>query len=202
MFVCKFSPGATNLVYSALLGGTSIDQGTAIVVDSAGKAYVTGFTQSGDFPTLDPLQKILEISGASSCGAAGTCSDAFVVALRSSGELVFSTYLGGNGADAGQAVAVDSLGHVYVAGSTSSQNFPVIAGASQGTYAGAGGSSNAFVAKVDGADRPGVALNPQQVNFGNQALNGSSSPIPVTLINEERTAECRGCHGDRRFCPN
>src|SRR5439155_26456745 len=113
VFVCKFSPGAANLVYSTLLGGTGIDQGTAIAVDSAGNAYVTGFTQSGDFPTLDPLQKILGISGASSCGAAGTCSDAFVAALRSSGELVYSTYLGGNGADAGQAVAVDPLGHVY-----------------------------------------------------------------------------------------
>jgi Beta-propeller repeat/Abnormal spindle-like microcephaly-assoc'd, ASPM-SPD-2-Hydin len=182
VFVCKFSPGASGLVYSTLLGGTSVDQGNAITVDASGNAYVTGFTQSGDFPSLNPLQRIFGISGASACGTS-TCTDAFVAEFQSSGELVYSTYLGGSGADAGQAIAVNSPGQAYVAGSTSSQNFPSIAGASQGSYAGTGGSSNVFVAKIDGADKPAVALNPQQVNFGNQALNNKSDASTVTLVN-------------------
>jgi hypothetical protein len=171
------------LVYSTLLGGTNVDQGTAIAVDPAGNAYVTGFTQSGDFPALAPLQRIFGLSGASACGT-GSCTDAFAIKLRSSGQLVYSTYLGGSGADAGQAIAVDVSGGAYVAGSTSSLNFPAIAGALEGNYAGSGASGNAFIAKISSPNLPGVALNPQQVNFGNQALNNTSSPSAVTLVNE------------------
>lgn len=181
-FVCKFTPGASQLLYSTFLGGTNVDQGTAITLDSSGNAYVTGSTASSDFPTADPLQKILGISGAGSCGT-GTCTDAFVAELRPSGQLVYSTYLGGSGADAGEAIAVDSSGQAHVVGSTSSPNFPAIAGALQGAYLASGPSSNAFIAKISSIDAPALGLNPQQLSFGDQAVNNPSQPATVTLIN-------------------
>jgi len=181
-FVFKLAPGGSPLVYATLLGGSGTDQASGIAVDSSGNAYITGFTQSSDFPTVDPLQTILGIAGAGSCGST-PCADAFVSKLGPSGVPVYSTYLGGGGADFGQAIAVDSAGQAYVAGSTASQNFPAIAGASQGAFAGTGSSSNAFVAKVDPSDGPGVALTPQQINFGNQAINSTSDPRSVTLVN-------------------
>jgi hypothetical protein len=181
-FVFKLGPGGSPVVYSTLLGGSGMDQATGIAVDSSGNAYITGFTQSSDFPTVDPLQTILGIAGAGPCGST-LCADAFVAKLGPSGTPVYSTYLGGNGADFGQAIAVDSSGKAYVAGSTESQNFPVIAGALQGAYAGSGSSSNAFVTKVDQSDAPGMALTPQQINFGNQVLSSKSDPRTVTLTN-------------------
>jgi hypothetical protein len=181
-FVCKFTPGASSSVFSTLLGGTGTDRITSIALDPSGNAYVTGFTNSSDFRLADPLQRILGIFGASSCGSTA-CSDAFAAKLRSSGDLVYSTYLGGNGTDFGQAVAVDSSGQAYVTGGTSSLNFPVIAGASQGSYAGAASSTNVFIAKISSVDAGAVALNPQSLNFGNQSLNTTSDPLAVTLIN-------------------
>ena len=181
-FVCKVGAGGTGLTYSTLLGGSSADQGTAIAVDANSNAYVTGFTQSGDFPNADSFQKVLGLSGASSCGM-DICPDAFVAKLLPSGQLVYSTYLGGNGAETGQAIAVGAPGQAYVVGSTESLNFPTIAGALQSTYTGSGTSSNAFVARIDDADLAGVSLNPQQINLGNQALFTSSDPQSVTVIN-------------------
>jgi hypothetical protein len=181
-FICKFTGGAASLVFSSFLGGTAVDQATSVALDSSGNAYVTGSTNSSDFLTKDPLQRILGIFGASSCGT-GACSDAFAAEIRSSGDLVYSTYLGGNGTDFGQAVAVDTAGRAYVAGGTSSLNFPVIAGATQGEYAGTAGSTNIFIAKITSMDAPAVALNPQSLNFGNQSLNVTSDPLAVTLIN-------------------
>ena len=181
-FVTKFSSGGSAVVYSTLLGGGGTEQATALAVDWLGKVYITGYTQSADFPTLDPLQTILGISGATSCGT-GICSDAFVARLGPSGGLEYSTFLGGSGSDFGQAIAVDSSGAAYVAGGTTSPNFPTISGAPQGALAGNSAFSNAFVAKVGPEDAPGAALTPQQINFGNQALNSSSSPQAVTLVN-------------------
>jgi len=180
-FVSKLTPGAAALVYSTFLGGAAADQATSIALDSKNNAYVTGFTSSGDFPTQDPLQAILGITGASACSS-GVCSDAFVSAFNTSGAAIYSTYLGGSGADLGQAIAVDSAGDAYVAGSTTSSNFPVILGASQGALVATGTNSNAFVAKVSQTDAPGVAITPQQLNFGIQVLNSTSNPQTMTLI--------------------
>src|SRR5439155_14188379 len=166
--------------YSTFLGGSRLDQGNAIAVDSSGNAFVTGSTQSGDFPTAEALQAILGITGGSSCGTT-LCADAFVSQLNPSGSaLVYSTYLGGSKADFGQAIALDSSGDPYVAGSTSSTNFPAIAGAYQGSLTGAG---TAFVAKVDSSNTPGIALAPAKVNFGNQPLGVRSAVETATVIN-------------------
>ncbi len=115
------------LRYSTYLGGNSADSGSAIVVDAAGNAYVTGATQSTNFPTTNPL---------AGTNAGGT--DAFVTKLNAAGTaLVYSTYLGGSGFDAGIGIAVDAEGNAYVIGDTGSSNFPTM---------------NPFQASLDGAE--------------------------------------------------
>jgi beta-propeller repeat-containing protein len=102
------------LFYSTYLGGSGRQESYDIAVDSVGNAYVTGFTSSTDFPTANPLQ-----------GNNGGGQDAFVTKLNAAGAaLVYSTYLGGNGLDIGQGIAVDAAGNAYVTGQTTSSNFP------------------------------------------------------------------------------
>src|ERR1019366_2332080 len=148
-FVSKLAPGAATLVYSTLIGGSSADQINALALDSAGNAYLTGFTQSSDFPLVDPFQRVLGLAGAGTCGStplvnvptAALCADAFVIKLGPSGNPIYSSYLGGSGTDAGQAVVVDSTGAAYVAGNTASPNFPATPGAYQWAFAGNSSSS-------------------------------------------------------------
>jgi len=181
-FVTKLDPGGTQMVYSTYLGGSDLDQGNSIAVDSSGEAFITGMTQSSDFPLADALQRVLGISGAGSCGSS-PCADAFVSQLGPSGNLVYSTFLGGSTTDLGQAIAADSSGAAYLTGSTNSTNFPVIAGAPQSAYAGTNSSANVFIAKVSPQDAPAVALSPQNLNFGNRVINNSSEAQTVTLVN-------------------
>jgi len=113
-FVAKFSLDGSSLLYSTYLGGSGSDEGFSIAVDPAGGAYVAGYTGSGDFPTVYPLQEKL-----------GGRNDAFVSKLKVIGDaLDFSTYLGGEGEDVGYGIAVDTQGYAYVAGYTRSRDFP------------------------------------------------------------------------------
>jgi hypothetical protein len=138
-YVTKFSPTGS-LVYSTYLGGSGADRGYAIAVDSSGGAYVTGNTQSADFPTLNAFQ-----STYSAQKQANGYDSAFVTKLNASGSaLVYSTYLEGSSSDSGFAVAVDSSGDAYVAGATSSSDFPT-ANAVQSTY---GGSEDGFLTEL------------------------------------------------------
>ncbi len=116
VFVTKLNPAGDAIVYSTFLGGTNNDgdSALALAVDSAGNAYVTGNTNSTNFPAT---------SGAhdTTCGSDGTCNssgDAFVTKLNTAGALVYSTYLGGADSDAGYAIAVNSLGEAFVSGGT------------------------------------------------------------------------------------
>jgi Beta-propeller repeat len=130
-FVAKFTSAGTAVVYSTYLGGTAADHIAAIAVDTAGNTYVTGSTFSVNFPVSQAVQ-----------AATGGNQDAFVTEILPGGNaLVFSTYLGGSGGfaglpEAGQAIALDIAGNIYVAGTTSSSNFPVTASALQPTFAG------------------------------------------------------------------
>ncbi|MBZ5542870.1 MAG: SBBP repeat-containing protein, partial [Acidobacteriia bacterium] len=180
-FVSKLNSTGSGLTYSTFLGGSSIDQGNSIAVDSSGRAFVTGFTQSSDFPIANPLQAILGIGGGGACGSTA-CADAFVSQLNPTGTaLVYSTYLGGSNADFGQAIALDPSGNPYITGATLSNNFPAIAGAYQGSLTGVAGM--AFVAKIDPSSAPGMALVPAKVDFGNQTLSVRSALQTVTIIN-------------------
>ncbi len=195
-FLAELSPDGTSLTFSTYFGGSQTDQASALALDSAGNIYITGFTQSSNFPTLDPFQAILGIAGAGTCISTnlitiptGTlCSDAFIAKFAPSGLPTYSSFLGGNGNDMGQSITVDSLQNAYVAGATYSPNFPTTAGAFQWTYLGSTTFSNAFLAKIGPQDGPSISLNPQQINFGNEPLELATNPITVTLTNEGSTA--------------
>jgi hypothetical protein len=138
-FVTKLNSTGSALVYSTYLGGSSGDYGNAIAVDSSGNAYVTGLTDSDDFPTASPLQ------GNNHCSNGPT---AFVTKLNSTGSaLIYSTYLGGSTTDMAYGIAVDSSGNAYVTGTTWSSDFPT-ANALQPSLL---GEQNAFVAKLNWA---------------------------------------------------
>jgi hypothetical protein len=107
VFVSKLNPTGSALVYSTYLGGTSLDVGYGIAVDTAGSAYVTGFTTSTDFPVVKPLQRTYGSGD----------SDVFVSKLDPSGSsIVYSTFLGGVGAETGRGIGVDSRGAAYITG--------------------------------------------------------------------------------------
>lgn len=136
-FVAKLNPAGSALVYSTYLGGSGLDQGNGIAVDNLGNAYVTGYTNSINFPTMNPLQPLY----------AGGTYDAFVAKLNPAGTaFVYSTYLGGSGTDSAVGIAADGSGNAYVTGGTSSTNFPTM---NPFQPANAGGSSDAFVAKLN-----------------------------------------------------
>jgi len=103
------------------LGGSRHELALAISADSAGNAYVCGFTASSDFPTTNAVQAEL-----ASCSPTNfSCSDAFVVKLNAAGAIVYSTYLGGVERDEVSGIAADAAGNAYVAGTTDSRDFPI-----------------------------------------------------------------------------
>ncbi|MBI4166047.1 MAG: SBBP repeat-containing protein [Acidobacteria bacterium] len=143
-FVTKLSASGDALVYSTYLGGSGNDSASAITVDAAGNAYLTGGTDSPDFPIVNAIQAT--ISGG---------ADVFVAKLNAAGNaLVYSTFLGGspdnfhNGNDYGSGIAIDSSGNVYVVGPTTSANFPTL-NPIQANHG--GGTADAFVTKVNDA---------------------------------------------------
>ena len=114
-FVTKINPAVPSLVFSTYLGGSRCDDANSVATDSSANVYVTGSTNSADFPIANAFQGTI---GDSFFG------DAFVTKLTSSGSMSYSTYLGGNSSDIGLGIAVDVSGNTYVTGSTSSTNFP------------------------------------------------------------------------------
>src|SRR5204862_532704 len=137
------------LVYSTYLGGSGLDAGVGIALDAAGSAYVTGVSFSTDFPTT--ARAFQTTFGGPVCG--GCAYNAFVTKLNPTGSaLVYSTYLGGSGGDAGVGIAVDALGNAYVTGVTLSADFATTPGAIQTTFGGGGGpfpGGDAFVTKLN-----------------------------------------------------
>ncbi len=140
-FVTKLNPTGSALVYSTYLGGKDYDEGYRIAVDALGNAYVTGPTQSTDFPTTTGAFQ-------TTFGGVFGYRQPFVTKLNPTGSaLVYSTYLGGRGDSDSEGIAVDALGNAYVTGNTTGA-FPTTAGAFQTTLV---GDIDAFVAKVNSA---------------------------------------------------
>jgi hypothetical protein len=145
-FVLKLKKDGSGLVFSTFLGGKFNDYVSDVAVDAQGAAYVTGWTNSKDFPTsamtggsTKPFQSSLK--------GAGGKADAFMTVLQpSGGKLRYSTFLGGASRDYGSGIALDKNGRVYVTGDTYSSNFPRLGAGKAVTYAGQG---DAFVTVFD-----------------------------------------------------
>ena len=186
-FVSKLNATGSALVYSTYLGGSGQDLCSGIAIDPGDDAYVTGTSYSTDFPLQAPLQ-----------GSLLGSASAFVAEINPAGSaLLYSTYLGGSILDNGNAIAVDSTGSAYIAGSTASPDFPTTAGAAQtaleGTY-------NAFVSKLapggnrlsystflggSGVDTAGaVALN----SLGQALVGGYTSSPNFPAVNAIQSA--------------
>jgi Bacterial Ig-like domain (group 3)/Beta-propeller repeat len=196
-FVTKISPEGSALVYSTYLGGSNFDVGFGIAVDGAGNAYVTGSTESTDFPTKNPLQSTF----------GGGIADAFVAEINPAGSaLIYSTYLGGSAADQAFGIALDGAGNAYVAGLTVSIDFPT-KNPLQSTYG--GGGYDAFVSKINaagsalvystylGGSRPDLAFGIAVDSAGNAYLTGgtNSGDFPVTAGAFQTT-----CSGGSSHC--
>ena len=138
--ICFYPPPAgasTVLQSSSFLGGSGTDTVTAIAADPQGNLWLVGTTTSSDFPVTAGARKYI------------ANQDLFISKLSRFGDkLLFSTYFGGNGQDIPTAVATDSAGNLYVAGYTTSPDFPVTTNAAQRNF---GGATDAFLLKLDGA---------------------------------------------------
>jgi hypothetical protein len=177
-FVAKLNAAGSALVYSTYLGGSGEDLGHGIAVDSSGNAYVTGYTLSTNFPTANALY-----------ATQGGGNDGFIAKLNAAGSaLVYSTYLGGSGDDAGYGIAVDSSGNAYVTGLTNSANFP-IANALYATYG--GGSFDAFVAKIVPPHLFAAQIQPPINSDGSSVFGAKRGVVPMKFtLTSDGLATC------------
>lgn len=171
-FVSKINPsqsGAASLLYSTYLGGSAGDSGNAIALDPSDNAYITGTTNSKDFPVSTAVFQPTY---------GGGNADAFVTELAPTGSsLVYSSYLGGSNTESGNGIAVDTSGAAYVAGQTCSTDFPL----SNPAQITPGGNCDAFISKV--IVSAGIALSPSGLTFAPQLVNTTSTPETITLDN-------------------
>ena len=189
-FIANLDPIAGTLIYSTFLGGTGIDQARRIALDPNNHVVVTGFTSSTDFPVV----------GAAIQPAYGGGGDAFVYVINpfatgNTGQLLYSTYFGGSGAELATGLAVDSKGLIYVCGSTGSLDLPVTAtalGASQM------GGNDGFVLKLDpnAASAAGGKLYASYIaSIGQQSAYGVD-------VDPHGTVWVTGWTNDALFDPN
>ncbi len=131
IFVAKFNPAGSALIYSTFLGGsTGLEHGWDIAVDGSGNAYVTGVTIAADFPTTANALQPTKLTGSNQ-------DTAFVTKLGASGTLAYSTYLSGPQSTRAFGIATDGAGNAYVTGQAGS-GFPLTASAFSSTSSGAG----------------------------------------------------------------
>jgi Beta-propeller repeat len=136
--------GAGALLYASFLGGSNIDEATSLVLDPSGNVVLSGYTLSSNFP----------VSSNAFQTKYGGDTDAFVTVLNTvKGQLVYSTYFGGDGPDASMDLKVDSSGVLYLCGYTESAGLPSTTDALQAAY---DGSVDAFALKLNPAN-PGAA---------------------------------------------
>lgn len=159
-FLAKFNAAGSAFIYSTYFGASSTDEITAVAADSGGRAFAAGYSSSSDFPLVSATQ-----------ASPGGSLDAFLARFTAAGDqLLESTLIGGADADAAYGLALDTVGRVVIAGSTSSGNFPT----ASPVQSGAGGAIDAFVARLTFSGTPGlVSITP--------ASGSGPSPL-LTLI--------------------
>ena len=178
VFASGLSSDGSLLLYSTYLGGALYDEGSGIALDSGQGISLTGYTNSVDFPTVDPFQ-----------GGKAAGSDVFVTRLFSSGSFLhYSSYLGGGGNDQGKSIALNSQNRIYLSGRTASSDFPT-ADPYQASFAGSGfqGKGDAFVCRLifttpspSASSTPTPSVTPTAVpTVPPPAFSKSFSPDPI-----------------------
>ena len=135
-FLYKINGSDFSLIYEIIFGGSSGASATDMFVDPSGKVYVTGHTNSPDFPVKNAF-----------CDKYHNSTDCFIICFDIDGEILFSTYLGGEGGfggSGGESIFVDDEGSIYVTGYTHSSDFPLLNSLSNRT-----GYSDVFVTKFN-----------------------------------------------------
>src|SRR5262249_37543966 len=161
-FVAKINSAGSALLYSSYLGGNLVEVGNAIAVDPFGNIYVTGVTNSPNFPLQSPIQP--DNRGG---------NEAFITKLNPSGSaLIYSTYLGGSNDDRGSGLAVDSIGTAYVTGATASPDFNI-----QFPLVAYGGGSDVFVAKI--ISDVSISLSPSNLELQPQGTGNLTVTLSV-----------------------
>jgi hypothetical protein len=199
-FVTKLNPAGSALVYSTYLGGSGYEHFAAMTIDGSGDAYVTGFSCSVDYPTT---------AGAFQTTYKGACTpfggNVVVSEVNATGSaLVYSTYLGGTGTDDANAVVVDVSGNTYVAGYTTSTDFPTTAGAFQTSNA---GKNDVFVTKLNssgsallystyiGGSNDDQAWGLRVDSLGNAYLVGQTTSTNFPTTAGAFQTSCNSCTG-------
>jgi hypothetical protein len=244
-FVLKMSSSGTQLIYATYLGGRGEERALGLAVDDSGNAYVTGFTNSTDFPTVNGIRTVLSggrdafvaklsgdgsqilwstlwggtgsengnaiaVDGSANATIAGDTTstdlplqsalrttnaggtDAFLTKFNAVGALVFSTYLGGSGEDRATAIAADSTGDLYVAGGTTSPNFPAVT-AFRSTNA---GGQDCFVAKLATS---GASLVYSTYLGGSGGSVGAAEQCHAIAVDSNRNAYVAGITSSANF---
>jgi uncharacterized repeat protein (TIGR01451 family) len=127
-FLCRLSTNGNTLAYSTYFGGQADDSAETMTVDAAGNIYIAGITYSADLfvtNTFHTGTNFVTKPFRSTCGGGCTDPDAFITQFSPAGSVLYSTYLGGSGADFASGIAVDSSSNIYVVGTTSSSSFPL-----------------------------------------------------------------------------
>ena len=160
IFLSKLNAAGSALTYSTYIGGTSTDEGHGIALDGSNNAYITGSSNSTNYPLLSSIQGF----------SGGASSDVVISKFNSSGGLAYSTYLGGSSVDTGNGIGVDSSGNAYIGGGTSSTNFPV-----RNAYKSTNPTSSllGFVAKINPAGSATVYST---------YLGGANNASPINSI--------------------
>jgi uncharacterized protein (TIGR03437 family) len=197
-FVAKLNPSGNAFVYSTYLGGNAEDSAFSIAVDGAGNAYVGGETSSANFPVVKPVQPALRGR-----------FDAFGAKLNDAGRIAWSTWLGGGGDDGLGLLTVDAVGNVYLAGGTTSSDFPVTSGAAQNSFKGAIDGFivklGADVATVSAASFSGATLAAESIvaAFGAGLATTTSAattiPLPTSLAGTQ--VSIKDSAGTERLAP-
>ncbi|UCG03866.1 MAG: SBBP repeat-containing protein [Candidatus Heimdallarchaeota archaeon] len=137
IFITKLNGTGNKLVYSTYLGGDDDDSAREIMVDAFNNTYITGETESLDFPAT---------SGAFDETYNGGTSDAYIAKVSAAGDnLVFSTYMGGEGNDYGYGIAIDAFNNTYITGETWSSNFPTFNAYDNSKW----GDTDVFITKIN-----------------------------------------------------
>ena len=199
VFITKINAAGNALVYSSVIGGSHLDHSSGIAVDSSGDAYLTGSTQSPDFPVVNQIPGAC--NGTCSSGLLPEQSVVFVTKINAAGSaLVYSSLIGGSGIASASGIDVDASGNAYVTGSAGSPDFPrvnQISGACNGTCGnGATPAAVAFVTKINAA---GSALLYSSLLGGSGSGSESSGIYNAIAVDTSGNVYVTGLAGSPDF---